>query len=62
MLKIRLMNKIAKVGTDVLSPAKYEIGADVTSVKVGDRVIVSWGTHSSISTVREKFITKILQK
>ena len=29
MLKIKLMNKIAKVGTDVLSPAKYELGADV---------------------------------
>ena len=29
MLKIKLMNKIAKVGTDVLSPAKYEIGADL---------------------------------
>lgn len=25
MLKVKLMNKIAKVGTDVLSPAKYEI-------------------------------------
>ena len=36
-----------------------ETGADVKSVKVGDRVIVSWGTHSSISTVKEKFITKI---
>ena len=29
MLKVKLMNKIAKVGTDVLSPAKYEVGADV---------------------------------
>ncbi len=36
-----------------------EIGSDVKSVKVGDRVIVSWGTHSSISTIKEKFITKI---
>ena len=36
-----------------------EIGADVKSVKPGDRVIVSWGTHSSISTVAEKRITKI---
>lgn len=36
-----------------------EVGANVTSVKVGDRVIVSWGTHSSISTVPEKRITKI---
>ena len=26
MLKIKLMNKIAKVGTDMLSPEKYEIG------------------------------------
>ena len=26
MLKVKLMNKIAKVGTDVLSPLKYEIG------------------------------------
>lgn len=26
MLKVKLMNKIAKVGTDVLSPAKYELG------------------------------------
>ena len=25
MLKVKLMNKIAKVGTDVLSPAQYEI-------------------------------------
>ncbi len=25
MLKVKLMNKIAKVGTDVLSPAKYEV-------------------------------------
>ena len=29
MLKIKLMNKIAKVGTDVLLPSKYEVGADV---------------------------------
>ena len=29
MFKVRLMNKIAKVGTDVLSPAKFEVGADV---------------------------------
>lgn len=29
MLKVKLMNKIAKVGTDVLSPAKYEIGEQV---------------------------------
>lgn len=36
-----------------------EIGPDVKSVKVGDRVIVSWGTHSSISTVQERRITKI---
>ncbi len=26
MLKVKLMNKIAKVGTDILSPAKYEVG------------------------------------
>ena len=26
MLKIKLMNKIAKIGTDMLSPEKYEIG------------------------------------
>ena len=25
MLKVKLMNKIAKVGTDVLSPKKYEV-------------------------------------
>ncbi|MBQ8685503.1 MAG: 3-phosphoglycerate dehydrogenase [Clostridia bacterium] len=25
MLKVKLMNKIAKVGTDILSPAKYEV-------------------------------------
>ncbi|MBO4939481.1 MAG: phosphoglycerate dehydrogenase [Clostridia bacterium] len=31
MLKIRLMNKIAKVGTDVLSSTKYEIGTDLTN-------------------------------
>ena len=29
MLKVKLMNKIAKVGTDVLSPAKYEVSADL---------------------------------
>ena len=29
MLKVKLMNKIAKVGTDVLSAAHYEVGADV---------------------------------
>ena len=30
MLKVKLMNKIAKVGTDVLSANKYDVGADVT--------------------------------
>ena len=29
MLKVKLMNKIAKVGTDVLSPARYQVGEDV---------------------------------
>ncbi len=29
MLKVKLMNKIAKVGTDVLSASRYEVGADV---------------------------------
>ena len=29
MLKVKLMNKIAKVGTDVLSSTRYEIGAEV---------------------------------
>ncbi len=29
MLKVKLYNKIAKVGTDVLSPAKYEVGEAV---------------------------------
>lgn len=29
MLKVKLMNKIAKVGTDVLSAARYQVGADV---------------------------------
>ena len=29
MFKVKLMNKIAKVGTDMLSPAKYEVSADV---------------------------------
>ena len=29
MLKVKLMNKIAKVGTDVLSPARYEVGESV---------------------------------
>lgn len=29
MLKVKLMNKIAKVGTDVLSATKYELGADL---------------------------------
>ena len=31
MLKIKLMNKIAKVGTDMLSPAKYEVSDSVQS-------------------------------
>ena len=30
MLKVKLMNKIAKVGTDVLSPLRYELGSNVT--------------------------------
>ena len=29
MLKIKLMNKIAKVGTDVLNPQRYEVSANV---------------------------------
>ncbi len=29
MLKVKLMNKIAKVGTDVLSAAKYEVGENI---------------------------------
>lgn len=29
MLKVKLMNKIAKVGTDVLSPLRYEVSANV---------------------------------
>jgi len=29
MLKVKLMNKIAKVGTDVLSASKYEVSADL---------------------------------
>ncbi len=29
MLKVKLMNKIAKVGTDVLSPVKYALGAEM---------------------------------
>ncbi len=29
MLKIKLMNKIAKVGTDILLPSKYEVGEGV---------------------------------
>ncbi len=29
MMKVQLLNKIAKVGTDVLPPAKYEVSADV---------------------------------
>ena len=29
MFKVKLMNKIAKVGTDVLSPLKYEVSAEV---------------------------------
>ena len=29
MLKVKLMNKIAKVGTDVLSPLRYEVGMDM---------------------------------
>ena len=31
MLKVKLMNKIAKVGTDVLSANKYEVSADVNN-------------------------------
>ena len=31
MLKVKLMNKIAKVGTDVLSTSKYEIGAELVN-------------------------------
>ena len=30
MLKIKLMNKISKVGTDILSKEKYEIGAELS--------------------------------
>ncbi len=30
MLKVKLMNKIAKVGTDVLSATRYEVGTGVT--------------------------------
>lgn len=29
MLKVKLMNKIAKVGTDVLSPLQYELGENI---------------------------------
>ena len=29
MKNIKLMNKIAKVGTDVFDPAKYAVGADI---------------------------------
>lgn len=29
MLKVKLMNKIAKVGTDVLSPSRYEVSAEI---------------------------------
>ncbi|MBQ8229359.1 MAG: phosphoglycerate dehydrogenase [Clostridia bacterium] len=29
MLKVKLMNKIAKVGTDVLSPLQYELGTEI---------------------------------
>ena len=31
MLKIKLMNKIAKVGTDILSKEKYEVGTELTN-------------------------------
>ncbi len=31
MLKVKLMNKIAKVGTDVLSATKYEVSAELTN-------------------------------
>ena len=31
MLKVKLMNKIAKVGTNVLSATKYELSADLTN-------------------------------
>ena len=31
MLKVKLMNKIAKVGTDVLSPLRYEVGTDIVN-------------------------------
>ena len=36
-----------------------ELGNDVTDLKIGDRVIVSWGTHSSISTIQRRRLTKI---
>jgi len=37
MLKVKLMNKIAKVGTDVLSPLRYEVG---DKVEAEDAVMV----------------------
>lgn len=36
-----------------------EVGSDVKSVKVGDRVIVYWGSHQNINVVDESRVVKI---
>ena len=36
-----------------------EVGAKVTSVKVGDRVVVYWGLHKSFNVVNENNVVKI---
>lgn len=36
-----------------------EIGANVTSVKPGDRVVVWWGCHKEINIMKEKNVVKI---
>lgn len=36
-----------------------EVGADVTSVKPGDRVVVWWGFHKEVNIMKEKNVVKI---
>ena len=37
-----------------------EVGANVTDIKVGDRVAVSWGTHSKYVVMNQRRVHKIL--
>ena len=45
MLKVKLMNKIAKVGTDVLSKTKYEVSADVETEQADAIMVRSAALH-----------------